>query len=132
MINIYSSLKTCSSVSHGGEVTDFIPLPRIRVKKKIVHSGRFDVLPSEVSDLLLCSVEYRWSLTVGWIEAGAQTADGRDPKVQLVFMGVLLKSGDTTGLQAQAVWRSSCMAFCWVSFRFDMQCVHKPSDICKE
>lgn len=59
------------------------------------------------------------------------TVDGRDLEVQLVFIG-FLKSGDPGGLQAQAVLRRSCMAFCWVSLRVVTHCVHKPADIWKE
>lgn len=54
---------------------------------------------------------------------------GGDPGAQLFFMG-FLKSGEVTGVQAQAVFSRSCMAFCCVSFRVETHCVHNPADTC--
>lgn len=78
----------------------------------------------------------------GWVgEAGVHThyrseqeeeegVYGGDPGARLFFMG-FLKSGEVTGgVQVQAVFSRSCMAFCCVSFSVDTHCVHNPPDTC--
>lgn len=54
---------------------------------------------------------------------------------QLFLMGLIFnfkeKGGDGGGVQAQAVLRRSCMAFCCVSLSVDMHCVHNPAEVWK-
>lgn len=54
--------------------------------------------------------------------------DGGDPGAQRFFMGFEKEQGRGQGLQAQAVFSRSCMAFCCVSFSVDTHCVHSPAD----